>query len=644
MDLNFNVKGAIIKTISEAIYSGVIDKIREIVANSVDAKSNCVVMSYDKDEKEISMFDNGKGLDETEIKKIFESLGYGIGRDNPNTLSHFGLGLISILQLATTKAYIYSKMEGKPPILLEINTKELFSKENEDKELSKFSEYLHLHTEEENGVYGDIVKTKSRIAKVLEKQKELKTDYNFNTFTEIILLNVKDNDLENIDDENFEILLKKTLPLPINESDSFFNKITDKNLKKEMIDFYSSEEFCSQINFYTNNESHIGYELDETEPKEEADGYRLGLFKKLYKYFPSFGRLQEITRENLVIEEKDDFKFYLLAKVDDLFTQEEGEQGKKISGFTIRNKNFLVKENDFFEYKNVRSIHKPLRTWIYGEIFHKDLNDVLQVSRRDVVDSKEKFINFAQSFVSTINNINTNLRNAYKARNEIRKEFLSPLKKITSGNMFKEIDNKITQPFKQNSVRLKEQQNMIIEKLKNKPKKKWYNNEKYLLENIISESDIEWQYEKVDIVISNTVNTDSGDDLLTPISGTLEKSKLKISPDFFKTREVKFLGNDFRLKFVYLGKDSNKEEAINFSVTETEKDIYINIFNDKIKNFKIDVIEVIILINVAYEQSDNLEDMKEYILDYLEGNYESTANYTIVKRLNEYLLKTKSLR
>lgn len=649
MKLDFKVRGGIIRTISKAIYSRTVDKIREIVANAVDAKAECVVMSFDKDKKELSIFDNGVGLDRDEVIKIFESLGYGLKRDIPTALSHFGLGLISILQLAKTNALIYSKAKEKVPILLKINTNEMFNEENDTKELSEFSNYLELYGDEEEQVSEELIKTKSRISEILKKHKELEMEYKFDSFTEIVLIGISDDDLEYIGSEEFEVELRKTLPLPVNKNDRFFKKFKDSKFKKDMLEFFDDGEYCPIINFYLNDESISGEAAENSEGIESSQDedtvkYVIGPHKKLFKYFPGFGRLSVITSENLVMQKKDDYKFYLLARVDDLFTKEEGEQGKKTTGFTLRNKNFLVKENDFFEYSCVTSIHKPLRSWLYAEIFHKDLNDVLQVSRKDIIETEEKFKDFAQGFMELVKKINQNLRSAYKSRAEIRKNFIYPINKVVEGNIFQKIENGLQKSLGEDDIKRERVYNEVLEKLKAKPKEKWFDKSDYLLENVLKEKDIRWYYENIEIVISKLAHVEIGDELISSISGDEAHCTLKISLELFKTREVEFLGKKFALKFVYLGEGASKKNVISFNVTDKKQEIYINIFNDKVKNYTIDVIEVIILINLAYERASNLDDMKEFMINYLEDNYQSNINYTIVERLNKYLLKTIDIK
>ena len=632
MSLPFKVKGGILRTISEAIYSTPIDKIREIVANSCDANADCIVITINEDTNEISVIDNGDGLDIDDIKKIFESLGYGL-KQSPNSLSHFGLGLISILQLATSKAFLYTKKKNKKPIFIEIETKELFSKTNEQTNLEELSKWI-TPILDENKIKEDINEY-SKIENTLHNFKEIRNNYEFGSFTEIILLDV-DKKVFNIFDNNYEEfnLLRRTLPLPINKKDPFIEKIaTENDLQLKFISFFDDNKLCKSLNIYL---------IDETIDYEDS----IEEFDKLYKYFPPFGRLKKINEENLVMDDsQNNFKFYLIAKVDDLFTDEEGDQGKKITGFSIRNQNFLIKENDFFNYDCVRSIHKPLQTWLYGEVFHTNLNNVLQVSRKEFKENHDDFKDFAKKFIEIIKDLNQNLRRAYNYRNKIRKSFIHPLKRVTSGEVFDNINQSLKKSFAKDENHVDKLFEEIFQKLKQRAKKEWFNNENYLLYNILAKEEIHLEYtQDMEIIFTDSLINKENVELKASITGGA-KTRLSFSRALFKPLIVNFLNREFKLKFVYLGEKGNEEDEINFNITDTKNEILVNIFNEKVKNFKIDVIEVMIVVNIAYERANNnIDDMKEYILDYLEDEYSTSINYTIVNRLNKYLNMTKAVK
>lgn len=631
MKLNLRVKGGIISTISKAIYSTNIDKIREIIANSIDAKAKCIILSYNKVKRKLIIIDNGNGICGSEIKNIFESLGYGLKRDIPETYSHFGLGLISILQLSTTNTYIISRtLENHKykTISVKINTKGLFDKKNEDKDLSYLNKYIELP-----GHVYDVDTSGAQLNRILEDNPNMKKKYSFNTYTEIVLHDVNLDVFKDLENSAFRDQLRRTLPLPINRNDNLFLKIKNPKLKNEMYEFFDDEKYCKTIDVFINDLEYMDITsviLDEKTNKMD----------KLYRYFPPFGNLVEINKENIVMGLGKNYKFYLLARVDDLFTKDEGVEGKKITGFSIRNKNVLVKENDFLEYDFIgdRVIKTALRSWLYGEIFHSDLNDVLQVHRRDFIENDPKFQNFINDFVGKINTISANLRNAYEKRKEIRDKFLTPFQTFISGKSFENIKHNIGIFLEEDPIEIDIFNRNIIKKMEKMPKKKWFNDKKYQLDEVLKRGDVKFRYQEMEIIITNQIEDYYQDELTVSLLKPGEDNILKLSSRIFEPKQISFLGETFDLKFVYLGQDNgDKESAVNYNITDNKKEVLINIFNKNIKNFKIDVLEVIILIDLAYHNSDNMDDMRNYLLNYLQDNYRSAVNNTIVERLEKYL-------
>ena len=528
MKLEIKARGGIIGTISDAIYSSTLDKLREIVANSVDAGASCVVISFNRDEGRLSIIDNGTGIHNDEIQRIFESLGYGLKKHQEATLSHFGLGLISILQLAKSKAYIYSLTKDGKKVLCCVDTSGFFDPKNEDQELKELGRYVDVEqTPEEEA----IARCGSIIDRLLQDHDDLKTNYGFNTYTEIILQGVEEPILDDLVDVTFIERLRRVLPLPLRRSDEFFSKFKNKELKDKFIAFFDDEKLCRIINAFLNDE---GYIPDSTQEDQEQTG-----FTKLFKYFPPFGRLREITEENLLINDsrEQDFKFYLLARVDDLFTKDEGEQGKKINGFTVRNQNFMVKENDYFDYDFLRPrlIQGPLRGWLYGEIFHKDLSGMLEVSRREFLESKKDFQAFAQAFVKEVDDLSKKLREAYNQRKTLRNDFLEPLREVTRGYTFKNIETKI-RVFCDDDKR-----GQAIQKLSMREPKDWFDNDTYLLENALKEEDFELLYNGVKIVISKDID-DFEDEMILQVSRDAEDNVYKLPASLFQSREAEPAG------------------------------------------------------------------------------------------------------
>ena len=91
----------------------------------------------------MSLFDDGSGITRERFKEIFESLGYGLYRNN-DKLSYFGLGLMSIMQLGKS-AKVVTKTSGKDDILLlDIQADKIFEKETEKESIETLSKYINL--------------------------------------------------------------------------------------------------------------------------------------------------------------------------------------------------------------------------------------------------------------------------------------------------------------------------------------------------------------------------------------------------------------------------------------------------------------------------------------------------------------------
>ena len=497
-----------------------------------------------------------------------------------------------------------------------------------------FKDFTELFDKIDNNTSKELINNYSVINEILERHKDIKLNYKFDTFTEIIMLDVKKEVIEQLRNEDFRTTLMKVLPLPLNEHDEFIKKIKDIETKKEILKLFKDDVYCKTINFFISEENYFSDIANEDLVQDNEAG-----LIKLYKYFPPFGRLQEITSENCSIGSGTNYKYYLLARVDDLFTKEEGSQGKKSIGFTIRNKNFLVKENEFFDYdflgKNLKTLQKPFRNWIYGEIFHRDLNDQLQASRNEFINENAEFRKFVKEFVQKTEGINTILRKAYSERKQIREGFFEPIKNITSGEGFKTIKKNIETMFGDDQSKIDKFNSNVINKLKRKDKKEWFDHDEYLLENILTR-DINLKYGELNLIISNSQRKE--DELIIPISGETARKTIIIPNNVFKKQQVEFLGKSFDVKFVYLGPEkSEKIETVNYNVTDKRYEILINMFNDNVKRYNINVLEVIILIDLAYENSDSKDDMKHYLLAYLQDNYRSTVNCNIMNRLAKYL-------
>jgi HSP90 family molecular chaperone len=127
-ELNVDVKVGILHTIADAIYATPAGKIREAVANARDKDATWIIILVDQTRKSICLFDNGPGITRTRFQEIFESIGYGMLKHDPEKkLSYFGLGLMSIFQLGN-KVKIFTRPQGEKEIhLLEVDTQAIFN-------------------------------------------------------------------------------------------------------------------------------------------------------------------------------------------------------------------------------------------------------------------------------------------------------------------------------------------------------------------------------------------------------------------------------------------------------------------------------------------------------------------------------------
>lgn len=634
MNLEINTRGGILRTISDAIYSSLTDKIREIAANSFDAQSDLIVMTIDTDKRLLSFLDNGQGMTTTTIQDIFNSLGYGLKKEDPTKMSHFGLGLISILQLAEEKAYFYSKAINNNPILVEVTTKELFSKENEEMELSKFGKFIKLIKDKDE--LRNILIKYSKLNKVRERLN--KKEYKFDSFTELILPGVSDNDLETVLKKDFEENIGIILPLSIDPEDKFFYKIRNVTLRNKIIEFFDDENLCPKMDFYIFNEKELkNAKENSTNDKTER---KVGLFKQIFKYFYNFSNLNSIDTENLFIIEKKNYRAYAITKVNDLYKEDEE---KKSYGFTLRNRNFLVKTDEFFDYPflkelKVKTIQSALRTWVFGEIYHRDFNYMIKVSRKEIKEEDKDLQDFVKDFLTYFSNLNDILRNAYNNRKKIRDDVLEPIDRIINGDIFTKVEETV-RIFSGEESRFKENSEKIIKSLKSAKKEKWMVEEKYHLDNILSKSkEIEFETEEMKIVVSDKPLMEKTTEFIVPITGG--KPTFKISSEYFKSKNIDFLGKSFDLKFIYLGDDAPSAGVINYNITDKRNEILINIFNENVKLYKIDIIEMYLLIDVAYNFASSKDDMRDYLVKYLEKT--SDTSYELINNFSKMLsLKAK---
>ena len=102
----------VLHTIANSIYSSPRLKIKEAVTNSMDNNAKKFVFYYDNIEHRLVFFDDGDGIDFSDINNIFSTIGYSNYCENKDKHSYFGLGLISVLAFGE-QVHIISQKQNK---------------------------------------------------------------------------------------------------------------------------------------------------------------------------------------------------------------------------------------------------------------------------------------------------------------------------------------------------------------------------------------------------------------------------------------------------------------------------------------------------------------------------------------------------
>ena len=89
---------------------------------------------------------------------------------------------------------------------------------------------------------------------------------------------------------------------------------------------------------------------------------------------------------------------------------------------------------------------------------------------------------------------------------------------------------------------------------------------------------------------------------------------------------------------MYLGAEkSRREDPISYNLKNGKRELLINLFSDKMRSYKVNVLEIMIVVDIAHSISNGKDDMRGYLLDYLQDNYTSRTNREIINRLGKYL-------
>ena len=589
-----SVKAGILNTIAKSIYSDIRIKTREAVSNSIDNDAELFIITIDENTRCISFYDNGNGISSERFKEIFNSIGYGETRGNIQTNSYFGLGLISILQLGNN-AVILSKTLDNQANRYTIETQKIFSEEIENKsvdDIKKFisSEELLSGREELSPLSDDVVKRYNQ-------------DNLPETFTEIILENVDDIIMNSMNNEGYVKELRKMLPLEPNYESPFFQHINSEGKLEEIKAILKNDEYCKRIKVFYGK-------IDEQE------GYQ-----ELIKYYPEFVNDIIFNDADVKMIRSSDKTFagYMLISSQDIRdnneTVKEDENDKKQdeTGFWVRNKNFLVKSADFFQKPGGRKkiVDEPLTTWIYGEIFHKDMNNMLVVTRDEYLWDNKQFKKFYEELKGQIQTINNDYRDLWKKGKRVVEAIVEPFEEIKKKKIF----NKFNTLLIKSQIINYSESDKYLEKIARE-----FSNPGIEDENAIIEKHLKEQID--DLVLADDVEGDikvivAKDSLGNKSFVRLRDAKtqnlvIKISPDLFSSFQTDFFGKKFTVNYVF-----KKNETSDLSINIDKSEIYINLSSQDFSKYRLTFIEYIMIAKVAYIESRDKEEMYKKILDLI---------------------------
>ncbi len=600
-----NVKAGILNTIAKSIYSDIRIKTREAVSNSIDNKADFFIITVDQNARIISFYDNGKGISEERFKEIFKSIGYGETRGNTETNSYFGLGLMSILQLGN-KAVILSKSDNDDKVnIYTIETGKIFSEDMEKKSVDSLNEFISIN---------ELLSPREELSPLND---EVILKYNNNimpdTFTEIILQDVDDIVINKIiNEENYVKQLRRILPLSPDYSDPFFSHIIDQTSLDYVKEILNHDEYCKTIKVFYGNISN-------------EEGYR-----ELNKYYPEF--IQDITFSDadirkLTSKDKSFIGYILISSQDigkpdspkssddddDAENKDIDNQSKEETGFWVRNNNFLVKPADFFQRPGGRKkiIDEPLKRWVYGEIFHKNMNKMLVVTRDEYLWDSQEFKDFYDELEKKIKGINTEYREIWKRGKKVVAALVEPFEDIKKNGMFKNLDQLlIKSKIVENPEGAYNYLQKISEGLLN-PAIEDYN---AIIENKLKES-------KSDLTLAYDVEGDikvvvSQKKLIKSYIKTRDSQSknlvIKISPDIFSSFRTNFLGKSFEVHYV-LKEDNLSDISININ----NQKIFLNLLGKDIYKYRLTFVEYIIMAKIAHMESNDKDEMYRILLDLI---------------------------
>ncbi len=607
--LHVDVKMNILHTIADAIYSTATGKIREAVANSRDNGATWVVIALDKTNRRLSIFDNGSGITRKRFQEIFDSIGYGGLRDSPDAkMSYFGLGLMSIFQLGN-RVRLYTRARGqRKPLLLEVQAEAIFDKANKEKSITELSKFMGpLKTVSESA------REQASLGAVNEMLSEGRPVAMPESFTEIIIEDISQDVVEEIGSPDFRLELAQVLPVRAQDNEPFLKRFSGSKAK-QIARLLNSDKYCKSIDVYFG----VCEELEEGQA-----------LPQLWKYFPRFSRGLRFTDDNVRVGTQAGFAYYVAHTIGDNLHGDQKEEEDRETGFWMRNQNFLVKRADFLDRPGPGrppkgTIHKPLRNWVFGEVFHADMNPFLRVGRNEFLWETPEFKKFRDAFLKHVcGPVNKAIRAVYDKRKPVVDDFITPFAKIADN------DGPI--------VRAETKLRLIIGE--NKPEAKFWRDAKEQLAKHRT-GDIEDDDARVEKLLAqrrSPLIVAEDDNAIVAIDPSLpetagthditwdaesERVVVNVSPALFRPRDVRFLGETLEVVFV-AKRDTEAAVSINFD----SHCIYVNPFNGDLSRFSVSILDVYIALEVADAISRNKGQLKRNFLRLLGTAPSETKKY-----------------
>jgi len=92
------------------------------------------------------------------------------------------------------------------------------------------------------------------------------------------------------------------------------------------------------------------------------------------------------------------------------------------------------------------------------------------------------------------------------------------------------------------------------------------------------------------------------------------RAVVRISPSIFKDKKVTFCGETYTVKYVD-GQGTNAGLSIN----RPKGTIRVNVFSAEIQNYSMTFVDILIVVEYAYQMSEDHHEMRRNILDLLGG-------------------------